>query len=162
MIAPCACGALVCQRIMASRAQPHLHDVWVRQRRRDGSLHDSPRKRGRAHGSELASYQHSSRRKCAQSQPADRTPRHTCLKGTHIFSRFSAPLMLAGNIIVLTATVVPRHKPLYTCATAPCQRRGCLGLKRPHPLRLPVHTPASLRISQPLHRSHLAERALAQ
>jgi hypothetical protein len=26
-------------------------------------------------------------------------------------SRFSAPDMRAGNIIVLTATVLPRHKP---------------------------------------------------
>lgn len=32
-----------------------------------------------------------------------------------IFSRFSAPLMLAGSTRVLMATLVPRHKPLYTC-----------------------------------------------
>jgi hypothetical protein len=32
-----------------------------------------------------------------------------------IFSRFSWPLMAAGSTIVLTATTVPRHRPLYTC-----------------------------------------------
>lgn len=33
---------------------------------------------------------------------------------TAIFSRFSAPLMLEGRIMVFTATTVPRHRPLYT------------------------------------------------
>lgn len=31
-----------------------------------------------------------------------------------IRSRFSAPDILAGSTIVLTATVEPRHSPLYT------------------------------------------------
>lgn len=33
----------------------------------------------------------------------------------HIFSRFSAPLMLAGSSMVFTATTEPRQRPLYTC-----------------------------------------------
>ena len=44
---------------------------------------------------------------------------------TAIFSRFSAPLMLAGRIIVLIATTVPRHRPLYTCT----KRVGFKGLR---------------------------------
>mmetsp|Transcript_17388 Transcript_17388/g.43723 ORF Transcript_17388/g.43723 Transcript_17388/m.43723 type:complete len:251 (-) Transcript_17388:954-1706(-) len=38
---------------------------------------------------------------------------------TAIFSRFSAPLMLAGSTSVLIATCVPRHSPLYTLPNVP-------------------------------------------
>mmetsp|Transcript_17401 Transcript_17401/g.43794 ORF Transcript_17401/g.43794 Transcript_17401/m.43794 type:complete len:264 (+) Transcript_17401:2-793(+) len=41
-----------------------------------------------------------------------------------IFSRFSRPLIDAGNSSVLTATVVPRHTPLYTRPNVPSPSRS--------------------------------------
>ena len=41
-----------------------------------------------------------------------------------IFSRFSAPLMLAGSRIVFTATTVPRHRPRYTLPNCGLRKQG--------------------------------------
>jgi hypothetical protein len=94
----------------------HLNDVGVREGRGDGGLHDGLRgKRREVRGGK--SFFSSGGCECRQTTPApSSTPPHPTPHPQPpprtIFSLFSAPLMLAGRIIVFTATTVPRHEPL--------------------------------------------------
>lgn len=74
-------------------------------------------------------------------------PEAVAAANTHIFSRFSAPLMLAGSSIVLTATTEPRQRPLYTCdktdSIGSRQKEGQISAGRPSDKGSHLQTPSA-------------------